>query len=71
MAESNSYKSRRGEFELLAGVTVANLPSSPAVGMIRRVTNASSPAVGSTVAGGGSAAALVWYNGSAWRVIGI
>jgi hypothetical protein len=39
--------------------------------MIRRVTNASSPAVGSAVAGGGSAAALVWYNGSAWRVIGV
>jgi hypothetical protein len=27
--------------------------------------------VGSTVAGGGAAAALVWYNGAAWKVIGV
>jgi hypothetical protein len=52
------------------GFTVATLPSGT-VGMIARVTDASSPSVGSTVSGGGAAAALVWYNGSNWTVIGI
>lgn len=51
--------------------TVATLPGTPAVGMIARVTDADTPAVGSTVTGGAAAAALVWYNGSAWTVIGV
>jgi hypothetical protein len=56
---------------LAEGLTVATLPSSPTVGMIARVTDATAPAVGSTVAGGGAAAALVWWNGSNWTVIGV
>lgn len=52
------------------GVTVANLPAGP-VGRILRVTDANAPTVGNTVAGGGAANALVWYNGSAWKVIGV
>ena len=57
--------------EVAASSTVAGLPAAPTVGMITRVTDANAPAVGSTVAGGGSAAALVWYNGTAWRVLGV
>lgn len=51
--------------------TVATLPGTPAVGMVARVTDANAPAVGSTVAGSGAAAALVWYNGTNWTVIGV
>ena len=53
-----------------AGFTVATLPTG-VVGLVARVTDASAPAVGSTVVGGGAAAALCWYNGSAWKVIGV
>ena len=52
------------------GVLVADLPTGP-VGMIARVTDATTPAVGSTVTGGGAAAALCWYNGTNWTVIGV
>jgi hypothetical protein len=57
--------------EVAVSSTVAGLPATPAVGMLTRVTDASAPAVGSTVAGGGAAAALVWWNGSNWTVIGV
>jgi len=57
--------------EVAASSTVAGLPASPAVGMLTRVTDATAPAVGSTVAGGGAAAALVWWNGTNWTVIGV
>jgi len=55
---------------ILSGYTVATLPTA-STGMIARVTDADTPAVGSTVTGGGAAAALCWYNGSSWSVIGI
>lgn len=55
---------------LSTGYTVATLPTAT-LGTIARVTDASGPAVGSTVTGGGAAAALVWYNGSNWTVIGV
>lgn len=57
--------------EVVVSSTVAGLPAAPAVGMLTRVTDATAPAVGSTVAGGGAAAALVWYNGTNWTVIGV
>lgn len=57
--------------EVAVSSTVANLPAAPAVGMLTRVTDATAPAVGSTVAGGGAAAALVWWNGTNWTVIGV
>jgi hypothetical protein len=56
--------------QLTTGQTVAGLPTTPAVGMIARVTDASSPTVGSTVTGGGADAALVWYDGANWVVTG-
>lgn len=68
---------RTNRFEFLlppqinASSTVAALPGTPLVGMIARVTDADTPAVGSTVTGGGAAAALVWYNGTNWTVIGV
>jgi hypothetical protein len=50
--------------------TVATLPT-PTTGMIARVTDASAPVIGTTVAGGGAAYALVNYNGANWTVIGV
>jgi hypothetical protein len=59
-----------GSVRVVTGLTVATLPGTPAVGMIARVTDAASPVVGATVTGGGATEALVWYNGTAWVVIG-
>ncbi len=60
-----------GSVRVVTGLTVATLPGTPAVGMIARVTDATAPAVGSTVTGGGAANALCWYNGSNWTVLGV
>jgi hypothetical protein len=57
--------------EVVVSSTVAGLPAAPVVGMLTRVTDATAPAVGVTVVGGGAAAALVWYNGANWSVIGV
>jgi hypothetical protein len=51
--------------------TVATLPSTPATGTVVYVNGATAPTLGAVVAGGGAATALVWYNGAAWRVIGV
>jgi hypothetical protein len=58
------------ELVIDSGVLVANLPAGP-IGTIKRVTDATAPAVGSTVTGGGAAPALCWYNGTNWTVIGV
>jgi len=60
-----------GSVRVVTALTVATLPGTPAVGMVARVTDATAPAVGTTVAGGGAAAALCWYNGANWSVIGV
>ena len=60
-----------GSVRVATALTVATLPGTPTVGMIARVTDASAPAVGSIVAGGGATAALCWYNGTNWTVLGI
>jgi hypothetical protein len=60
-----------GSVRVVTALTVATLPGTPAVGMIARVTDATAPAVGITVTGGGAAAALVWYNGANWSVLGV
>ena len=49
----------------------ANQLPAGTVGQIARVTDASAPAIGSIVTGGGVTAALCWYNGSNWTVIGV
>ena len=72
LADDSAYAEHAASvFQVARAFTVATLPSPPVVGEIARVTNATSPTIGSTVTGGGSANALVWYNGSAWTVIGI
>ena len=60
-----------GSVRVVTALTVATLPGTPAVGMVARVTDATAPAVGVTVTGGGAAAALCWYNGANWSVIGV
>jgi hypothetical protein len=57
--------------EVAASSIVTGLPTAPTVGMIARVTDATTPTVGSTVTGGGAAAALVWYNGTSWTILGV
>jgi hypothetical protein len=52
-------------------VTLAQLPTSHSVGQTATVTDgAASLAWGATVTGGGTAKYLVWWNGTAWTVIG-
>jgi len=60
----------RGDLVFSNDYTVAGL-STGVVGKVARVTDASGPTMGATVAGGGAAAALVWYNGTNWTVIGV
>ena len=60
-----------GSVQIVRALTVATLPGTPLAGMIARVSDALAPVIGSTVAGGGAAYALVNYNGSNWTVIGV
>jgi hypothetical protein len=68
-AQVNIGKTKRQLLNMATGYTVSQLPSGT-VGQIARVTDADTPTVGSTVTGGAAAAAIVWYNGSNWTVIG-
>lgn len=72
MATFNSLKARKGILDLQAGVTVANLPApSTYTGTpVRVVTNALNPIAGSIVAAGGTARAVVYNDGTNWRVLG-
>lgn len=70
MASFNSVKIKKGQLDIEAGVTFANLPSPATAGMIRMVTDATQTIVGQVANGGGSAKVLVWYNGTAWRIMG-
>jgi hypothetical protein len=55
---------------LSQGYTVGTLPATPAVGTIARVTDAITPTLGASVGpGGGSAFAVVCWNGSQWSVM--
>ena len=56
---------------IAVGVAVASLNAAPTTGEIQSVTDSLAPALGATVAAGGAAKALVWYNGANWTVIGI
>ena len=52
-------------------VTVGTLPGSPAQGMICTITDSTKTCIdGSTVTGGGSNICAVFYNGTAWQMIG-
>jgi len=50
--------------------TVGGLPGGT-LGQVAVVTDALAPAWGATVAAGGAAKAMVWYDGATWTVIGI
>ena len=54
----------------LAPRAVSALPTGE-LGMIACVNDATSPTVGATVAGSGAASALVFHNGTDWKVIAI
>ena len=54
----------------LGAFTVGTLPAG-ALGMMARVTDSLAPTLGSTVVAGGAANALVWYNGTSWKVFGM
>jgi hypothetical protein len=51
-----------------AAVTVANLPASPAEGMVVAVTDSNVNTWGSTIAGSGTNHVLAYYNGTNWTV---
>jgi hypothetical protein len=70
MATFNSLKAAKGQLDINAAVTFANLPAAPTLGMIRVVSDGTETTVGAAANGGGSAKVLVWYNGSAWRIMG-
>ena len=70
MARFNSLRSMLGRLDLNAAVTFASLPASPTLGMVRVVSDATQTIVGKVANGGGSAKVMVWYNGTAWRIIG-
>lgn len=70
MATFNSLKAAKGQLDLNQAVAFADLPASPTLGMIRVVNNATETTVGAAADGGGTAKVLVWYNGTAWRIMG-
>jgi hypothetical protein len=61
------------EVVIIPPTTVAGLPACSATtrGSMQSVTDSLAPAMGVTVASGGSAAAKVWCNGANWTVTGI
>lgn len=51
--------------------TVATLPAFPTIGRLAVITDGTiSLAWGATATGGSSTKYLVWYNGSAWTILG-
>ena len=52
-------------------VLIAALPVSPSAGEVASVSNALAPAIGTAVAGTGSAFAAVMWNGSQWTVFSV
>lgn len=59
-----------GDVLQLTPIAIGSLPGTPSLGMVEAVTDALNPVLGSTVGSGGSAKALVWYNGANWTVVG-
>lgn len=55
----------------LEALTYTTLPASPAAGMFAYITDATTSQLGATAsAGSGSNKVLLWYNGSAWIIVG-
>ena len=55
---------------LVPPLTFATLPSRPAAGMQRYITDSNTATWGATAAGSGANKVMVWYNGTDWTVIG-
>jgi hypothetical protein len=53
----------------LVPVTVATLPTPAMAGMLAYVTD--SAAASGVVSGGGTTPALVWHNGTNWKVVAV
>lgn len=73
LADDSAYSRLAASGVNLQGVTIANLPGTPAAGMTAYVTNGdASLAWGATAinSGGGATKYLVWYNGANWTVLG-
>lgn len=62
---------QNGVLSINTAIAVAALPATPTAGMFARVNDATAPAVGVAVVGGGAASAIVCYGGTQWTVIGI
>ncbi len=56
---------------MVVAVAIGSLPGSAPIGTIACVSDALVPVIGSPVAAGGSAKALVWNNGSAFTVFAV
>lgn len=50
--------------------TFANLPSHPAEGQLRGITDSTTAVWGDVIAGGGALHVLGYFNGTAWTVAG-
>jgi hypothetical protein len=56
----------------LTPVVFADLPVTPAPGMICCISDSNTVALGSVISiGGGASTVLAFYNGSAWTVCGV
>jgi hypothetical protein len=60
-----------GAIRELVPVTFANLPSTPGAGMVANISDSNTTTWGASISGGGVNSVLAWYNGGAWKVIGI
>jgi hypothetical protein len=71
MAQSINLTSAWAERQVVPPTGFAALPPAPVPGTLAVVTDSSTVTWGATVAAGGTAQVLVWWNGTDWRVIGI
>ncbi len=55
---------------IIPNAVFSQLPTVPATGMLRVVTDSNTTTWGATIAGGGTDAVLAWYNGTNWTVMG-
>jgi len=59
------------ERQEVPAATFATLPATPAAGTIAFITDGSIATWGSNAAGGGTTPMLLWFNGAAWKVMGV
>ena len=57
--------------QVFVPITVANLPATGPTGAVATVTDSTTQVWGAPVAGGGAFTVLVWFNGTAWTVLGM